>query len=158
MEILAILFSPLIAVLVTVWLNNREHKRKDRLEIFKTLMTCRENNSNIDFVNAVNSIDVVFHDVTPVRDAWKTLNNAYHSNTPDFKKIQDSHTKLLEVMAHELGYKKQITWETITSSYSPNWLNQSREQEQEFKNMQMELIKSTVEKSKESETKQEQQL
>jgi len=155
MEILAILFSPLIAVLVTVWLNNREHKRKDRLEIFKTLMMCRENNSNMDFVRAVNSIDVVFHDVAPVREAWKNLNDAYHTNTPDFKKIQDNHTKLLEVMANELGYKDQITWETITSSYSPNWLNNSREQEQQYRDMQMELMKNTVQKSKESESQQE---
>jgi hypothetical protein len=120
-------------------------------------MMCRESNSNMDFVRAVNSIDVVFHDIGSVRVAWKNLNDVYHTETPDYKKIQNNHTKLLEVMASELGYKDQITWETITSSYSPNWLNNGRDQEQEYKELQMELMKNTVKTSKkESEAQQEQ--
>jgi hypothetical protein len=144
MEILAILFSPVIAVLVTLWLNERAQKRKDRLEIFKTLMMTRENNANLDFVKAVNAIDVVFHDKSKVREAWSQLYESYHAKELDFKKVSNNHTKLLEAMASDLGYKDQITWEHITSSYSPNWLNNDRQNEAEYKTLQMTLMRTTV--------------
>lgn len=145
MEVLAILFSPVIAVLVSLWLSDRwqkkNQKRRDRLEIFKTLMTVRDSNANMDFVKSVNSIDVVFHDCNEVRQAWRNLHTSYGKKPPVFREIQNGHTKLLEKMAVHLGYKDQITWEDITSSYTPYWLEEERLNQEEFKKWQMDSIR-----------------
>ncbi|RYU62667.1 hypothetical protein ERW51_18740 [Aliivibrio finisterrensis] len=144
MEIIAVLVSPIIAILISLWLTERLQKRRDRLDIFKTLMTTRENNLTLDFVKSVNAIDVVFHNRSSVREAWRELYNSYNTSDPDLKRISDNHTKLLEAMAKDLGYKDQITWEHITSSYTPNWLLSERRNEADFKLMQMELMRNTV--------------
>ncbi|MPY21288.1 DUF6680 family protein [Shewanella sp. YLB-07] len=143
-ELIAIVSSPLVAVLVTLWLNKKHQVRQDRLDIFKTLMMTRENNANMDYVKSVNSIDVVFYDRSKVREAWRNLYDAYHMSPPDLHKVQNSHTKLLEVMANELGYKDQITWEHITSSYSPKWLNNARENEAKAKELHLRLLETTL--------------
>ncbi|MGF1679679.1 hypothetical protein L4D78_00130 [Photobacterium minamisatsumaniensis] len=156
MEIIAVLISPVIAVLVSLWVTERLQKRRDRLDIFKVLMMTRENNSTLDFVKSVNAIDVVFHDKLSVRKAWKELYNSYSEKDPDFKKIGDNHTKLLEAMAVDLGYKDQITWEHITSSYTPNWLLLDRQNEADFKQMQMQLMRNTVQKPQEKPSLEEQ--
>ncbi|ELB2073733.1 hypothetical protein QN000_004325 [Vibrio parahaemolyticus] len=143
-ELIAIVVSPLVAVLVTLWLNNRSQIRQDRIDIFKTLMMTRENNATMDYVKSVNSIDVVFHDRKAVREAWKNLYDSYHMSPPDLSKVQKNQTKLLEAIANDLGYKGQITWDHITSPYSPKWLNSERENEAKAKELQLMLLEATL--------------
>jgi septation ring formation regulator EzrA len=49
-NIMAILVSPIIAVIITVWLNNKNEKRKEKLEAFKQLMIARALPSTIKYV------------------------------------------------------------------------------------------------------------
>ena len=118
----ALIIIPIVAVVIAQWLQNRSEKRKDKMQIFKTLMTSRIYGWTPDSVNALNIIDIVFSDDKKVRAAWKDLNDKYRVTNPDqqhLKKIENAQYKLLEAMANSLGYKEKITWETIQNPYMP---------------------------------------
>ena len=118
----ALIIIPIVAVVIAQWLQNRSEKRKDKMQIFKTLMTSRIYGWTPDSVNALNIIDIVYSDDKKVRAAWKDLNDKYRVTNPDqqhLKKIENAQYKLLEAMANSLGYKEKITWETIQNPYMP---------------------------------------
>lgn len=122
LNLIAIIAIPIAAVLIGQWLQNRSEKRKDKMQIFKTLMTSRIYGWTPESVNALNIIDIVFANDKNVRAAWKDLNDKYHVSDPDqqhLKKIENAQYKLLEAIACSLGYKDKITWETIQNPYMP---------------------------------------
>ena len=132
----ALIIIPIVAVVIAQWLQNRSEKRKDKMQIFKTLMTSRIYGWTPDSVNALNIIDIVFSDDEKVRAAWKDLNDKYRVTNLDqqhLKKIENAQYKLLEAMANSLGYKDKITWETIQNPYMPVGMAQQIEAQ---KNMQ----------------------
>ena len=132
----ALIIIPIVAVVIAQWLQNRSEKRKDKMQIFKTLMTSRIYGWTPDSVNALNIIDIVYSDDKKVRAAWKDLNDKYRVTNPDqqhLKKIENAQYKLLEAMAISLGYKDKITWETIQNPYMPVGMAQQIEDQ---KNMQ----------------------
>ena len=93
------------------------------MQIFKVLMTSRIYSWTPESVHCLNLIDVVFSDDKEVRKAWKDLYDKYCVENPtetELKKIKDAQYKLLETIAHSLGYKNKITWETIQNPYIPN--------------------------------------
>ena len=112
-----------MAVLIAHKLQTQSEKRKDKMEIFKTLMTSRIYGWTPASVDALNVIDIVFSDDEGVREAWKDLNEKYHVITPDdthMKKIEQAQYKLLEEIAISLGYREMISWETIQKPYMPD--------------------------------------
>lgn len=121
-NVIAIVVIPIVAVLIGQWLQNHSEKRKDKMQIFKVLMTSRIYGMTPESVNALNIIDIVFSDDKGVREAWKDLNDKYRVSNPDqqqLKKIENAQYKLLEEIANALGYKDKITWETIQNPYMP---------------------------------------
>jgi hypothetical protein len=77
-------------------------------------------------VKAFNSIDTVFRDVRPVRDAWADLFSAYcdfRLATPEGARIrQDKLTLLLQTMAYHLGYERHFTKADFERVYRPTAL------------------------------------
>jgi hypothetical protein len=69
-NILAILLSPVVAVMVTVLLQSRREKRNQKLWIFNALIATRHSPIVDENVRALNMIDVVFHDSARVRQLW----------------------------------------------------------------------------------------
>ena len=63
-SIIAVLMSPLIAVCVTMLLEKRRQRRKDKMELFQVLMTQRGINESYAWVNALNSIHIIFSSST----------------------------------------------------------------------------------------------
>lgn len=125
LNLIAIIVIPILAVLIAQWLQTRSEKRKDKMLIFKTLMTARIYGWTVDSVHALNVIDIVFANDKKVRAAWKDLNDKYHVSNPDetqLKKIEQAQYKLLEAISNSLGYKDKITWETIQNPYIPDGL------------------------------------
>ena len=142
MNIVAVILSPIIALLVSQYLQNRSEKRKDRMQVFMSLMKTRAFGWNIESVNALNVIDVVFSDNKAVRDAWKTHYAALCVSEPkenELKRIQDTKYKLLEVMAKSLGYKDAINWETIQNPYYPKGLDNQIAINQQNQELQAQL-------------------
>ena len=122
-NLVAVIIIPILAVIIAQYLQNRSEKRKDKMQIFKVLMTSRIYSWTPESVHCLNLIDVVFSDDKEVRKAWKDLYDKYCVENPtetELKKIKDAQYKLLETIAHSLGYKNKITWETIQNPYIPN--------------------------------------
>lgn len=71
LNLIAIIIIPIAAVLIAQWLQNRAEKRKDKMQIFKALMTSRIYGWTPESVNALNIIDIVFANDKGVRAAWK---------------------------------------------------------------------------------------
>ena len=136
-NLLAIIIIPIVAVLIGQHLQNRAEIRKDKMQIFKTLMTSRIYGWTPESVNCLNIIDIVFADDKTVREAWKNLYDKYcvqNPNETQLKKIQNAQYKLLETMANSLGYKNKVTWETIQNPYIPDgmvkqWNEQAKSQQ-----------------------------
>lgn len=122
-NIIAIILSPVFAVLITVWLTTKNEKRKEKVEVFKQLMIARAIPGTIEYVKILNSLDVVFADSQKVRAAWKDLFNEYAKVNADNYSILSKRTKLIEAIAKDLGYNDKIAWDEIISNpYIPNWL------------------------------------
>lgn len=129
--ILAVIFSPIIAVLVTKYIQDRENKRKDKMEIFKVLMTGRIYPGwDIASVHALNIIEIVFSEDKNVISQWKNYYNA--TCTDNYQNIKIQQTKLLEEIGKTLGYKEKISWETIEKPYIPKWLDERMTKEKKY--------------------------
>ena len=143
MSLLAIIVAPIAAVLIGQWLQNRANKRKDKLEIFKSLMIAR-NGWSPESVRALNIIDIVFADDKTVRARWKEYFDKVCVENPsetDLNKIKKCQDKLLEAMAVSLGYKDKVTWETIQNPYIPKGMVDAEQMQREFQNGQREWAK-----------------
>ena len=137
LNLIAIVVIPIAAVLIGQYLQNIAEIRKDKMQIFKTLMTSRIYGWTQESVHCLNIIDIVFADDKIVRDAWKDLYDKYCVQNPDaaqLKKIQNAQYKLLETISKSLGYKDKVTWETIQNPYVPDgmikqWQEQAKSQQ-----------------------------
>ena len=116
---LAILFSPLIAVQATQWLNKSKEANARRIDVFGKLMATRAITTSPAHVEALNRIDIEFYSkknkYKKVLDAWKI----YHDHLCNYSKEVDENendlkiwsnknpellTKLLYEMSQALGY------------------------------------------------------
>lgn len=134
-NIIAVITAPIIAVWVGQYLQNLAEKRKDKMQIFKILMTSRIYGQTIDSVHALNSIDIVFGEDKNVRKVWKELLEKYsvgNIGPNERKNVENAEYKLLEVMAISLGYKNKITWENIQNPYIPKWMTEQQAKNKTF--------------------------
>lgn len=137
LNLIAIIVIPIAAVLIGQWLQNRSEKRKDKMQIFKALMTARIYGWTVESVHALNVIDIVFVDDKKVRNAWAQLHNRYCVENPtqtQLEQIKTAQYKLLEEISNSLGYKDKVTWETIQNPYVPDgmkrqWQEQAASQQ-----------------------------
>ena len=124
--IAATALSPLIAVQVTRFLDDRNEVRGRKLKVFKTLMATRAYSLSPGHVEALNSIDLEFtgtsHGEKQVREAWQAYLDHLGSKLLEGqawgdKKI-DLLGDLLHAMAQCLGYEFNKT-QIKNASYSP---------------------------------------
>ena len=143
LNLIAVLLIPVVAVFVGQYLQERAQRRKDKMDIFKTLMINRVGWS-VESTRALNIIDIVFSDDKNVRQAWSEYYHALCVKDPDeiqLKQMQQAQDKLLEKMAISLGYKDKITWETIQNPYVPKGMMEAMDQQQIIQKGQTELAK-----------------
>ena len=132
LNLIAIVVIPIAAVLIGQHLQNRAEIRKDKMHIFKVLMTSRIYGWTQESVHCLNIIDIVFSDDENVRNAWKDLYDKYCVQNPDaaqLKKIQNAQYKLLETISKSLGYKDKVTWETIQNPYIPEGMRRQQQEQ-----------------------------
>lgn len=143
-NIVAVIVAPIAAVLAGQLLQDRSQKRKDKLNIFKTLMVNRYGWS-VESVQAMNVIEIVFSDDDNVLNAWKEFYDKSCVESPDemqLKKMQTAKDKLLETIAQSLGYKQKVTWETIQNPYIPKGMIDAMQQQQTIQTGQVEWAKA----------------
>lgn len=142
-SIAAIIFAPVISVIIGQKLQDRAKRRQDKMEIFKALMSSRVYGWTNASVYALNIIDVVFADDKQVRAQWKAYYDKLCVGNPteeDFKRIETEKCKLLEKISKSLGYKDKITWETIQNPYIPKGLSDFMQQQQRYQTGQLEVV------------------
>ena len=122
-NIIAIILSPIIALFISHKVQISYEKRKEKIEILKISMARRIPSNSIEYVNALNIIDIIFVDSPKVKAAYKSLYEAYQQQNYDVSKSQMMLTKLIEAIVADVGYKEKITWDAIQQPYYPGWLD-----------------------------------
>jgi hypothetical protein len=79
--VLATIAGPVGAVFITRWNDHRREARNRLLHLYRVLMATRRTNISEEHVAAINLIEVEFHGVKPVIEAWS--NYLTHLNTPN---------------------------------------------------------------------------
>lgn len=118
-SICAIIISPVIAVIITLWHSSRKEKQSQKMSLFMTLIANRKTYPiPAVFVNALNTIDVVFHGEKTVIDAWKALFASYHVEPFQIEIADRKLLDLLDAMAKSLDYN-DIKQTDFDSFYDP---------------------------------------
>lgn len=135
-NILAILLSPVIAVLVSVHLQNRREKRNQKLWIFNTLIATRHSPIVDENVRALNMIDVAYHDSPRVRELWHEyfdmLGNEGLHNPIGWGQRQKKNLEMITEMAKVVGYRTAITHLDVDRVYYPVGLGEQSQTAQQI--------------------------
>ncbi|WP_297450831.1 DUF6680 family protein [uncultured Alistipes sp.] len=120
-QILAVAIIPLIVWFGGIKYQNRKAKRDAQLQLFLTLMANRKSTPiTREWVDALNTIDVVFQDNSKVRQAWREYLDSLNSQSPHFQNNNAFLLDLLSEMALVLGYKNLKQTE-IDRFYTPTY-------------------------------------
>jgi hypothetical protein len=149
-EILMILstaLSPLIAVQVTRFLDDRNEERGRKLQVFKTLMATRAYTLSIAHVEALNRIDLEFSSKRTVEkaviDQWQQyldhLGNQTLTGQAWSDKRVDLLVDLLYAMAKALGYEFNKT-QIKNGTYSPTAHGRVETEQEHVRQLTLELL------------------
>lgn len=145
--IAATALSPLIAVQVTRYLDDRNEARGRKLAVFKTLMATRAYNISHRHVEALNSIDLEFLPKKPaekaVLDVWQQyldhLGNTEMASEAWAIRRVDLLVDLLQAMGQAVGYgfnKTQIK----NGTYSPTAHGRIEGEQERIRAMTLEIL------------------
>jgi hypothetical protein len=115
--IIAIIIGPILAIQIQKFIENRKERKKQKMQIFKTLMATRATPLSPLHVEALNMIDIEFYDDKEVKERWKLLldnfaNYPQNTDDPEYKtklnlrsqRSTELLSDLLFEMARSLGY------------------------------------------------------
>lgn len=137
--IIGAIASGLLATIVTLVAQRNSEIKRVKIKIFETLMAHRYLMHDKDNVEALNKVDVVFHNNADVRKAWTEFLDAADrgaSNPTANNNIDDKYLKLLEKIAIAIGYKN-INWENIKRYYFPAGLSNKISEEAMLRKAQL---------------------
>lgn len=142
--IASILCSPLVAIVVSIWFQNRKEKRQAKMDIFKDLIAFRKQYPiPMKFVAALNQIDIMFHKDKKVVSAWKDYYNALNPKSPESKNAENKFLDLLDEMAKSLVYKN-LKQTTYSDFYSPQQFSNEVVSREELYNEVMRVLKGST--------------
>lgn len=145
--VLATAISPLIAVQVTRYLDDRNEERGRKLKVFKTLMATRAYSISPPHVEALNSIDLEFSAKHPkeraVLDIWQQYldhlgNTGMEAGAWNVRRV-DLLVDLLYAMGKVLGYDFNKT-QIKNGTYSPMAHGNLEEQQSRVRELALELL------------------
>jgi len=142
-NIIAILLSPIIAVLVTSYLQSYKEKRNQKLFIFNTLISTRHSPINNEIVRALNMNDVVFCNDKNVRRLWREYYDIL--NTPGFNNTtaKTKNLELITEMAKVIGYGKEISAIDVDRVYYPVGLGEYNRRSEEISNELLRVLRAS---------------
>lgn len=146
-NVVALALSPLIAVLVTLWYQQRRERRNSQVWVFNSLIGNRHTPLNHDAIRALNLIDVVFHDNAKVRQLWREyldmLGNQGLANPQGFQQRQTKNLEMITEMAKALGYGRTITHLDIDRIYYPQGLVNYDQRGEDIANELLRVLRNT---------------
>ena len=105
-SICAIVAGPSTAMIVSLWVNRVRERRNAKVRILLTLMQTRTAIPQpTSFIDALNSIDIVFHKDKTVMLARNEFFNIWRNNNRDENEYKNRLRDLLDAMTKSLGYK-----------------------------------------------------
>jgi hypothetical protein len=145
--IAATAISPLIAVQVTRYLQDRKERRSQQLRVFKVLMATRAYSLSPGHVEALNSIDLEFAGSSAgeklVLESWQAYLDHLGSTNPDDRawsdKRIDLQIDLLHSMAKCLGYDFNKT-QIKNASYSPKMHGRIEAEQESLRRLTLEVL------------------
>jgi len=125
----ATIIGPLAAVFITRWNDQRREARSRLMHVYRVLMATRRSNVSQDHVAAINLVEVEFHGIKPVIEAWSSY--LTHLNTPSpagatedqHKAWNDRRSELLALLLVRIAAHLGITKgeiEILHGGYAPN--------------------------------------
>lgn len=155
---LSIIFSGLIATLITIFYQRFSAEQTVKRKVFETAVSYRFFVAEEDNVKSLNSIDVIFHKDTKVRQAWRTYMDEADKPSVNPQLLNDKYIKLLEEMALACGYKN-IKWDDLKRYYYPKGLSDRKTDDEVLKKMQIKAAeKAATESVSEQNTPQSEQF
>ena len=122
-QIAAVAVVPLIVWWMGVRWQKRNAKDEAKRTLFFALMANRKATPNKEWVDALNTIDVVFQDDKKVRKAWREYYDSLDERSQYYQETNSFKLDLLSEMANALGYK-DLKQTEIDRFYSPNYFLQ----------------------------------
>jgi len=145
--VLAILLSPIIALLISMYLQTRKERKKAKMYLFSTLISTRHSPITEETVRALNMIDVLFYDKPKVRQLWREyfemLYNEGLNNPLGWEQRQKKNIELIHEMGKCLGYGKSISHLDVERVYYPVGLGQQRDRIEELFNELLRVLKTS---------------
>lgn len=149
-NILAVIASPIVAVWIGQYLQDRTEKRKDKMAIFRSLVSSRIYGWTVDGVNALNLIELVFYKNEVVCNQWRkyyaVLSEKVSSDDEQVRKMQFEQNELIRVMGKTLGYNDDAIAQIIRTPYMPIGMSNQIQNQQQFQEMQMTAIQAMLSK------------
>ena len=108
--IVATLGGPVLAVLVTRFIDAKRDRKARQTDLFRILMRSRRSALSPEYVAALNTVEVEFAGVRPVENAQRELlaHLNLHPQPPDwFERLRRLQTRLLYAIATYLGYEME---------------------------------------------------
>jgi hypothetical protein len=105
--ICVVLLSPIIAVLITLWHQNRQTKRNAKMQLFMDLVSFRDHVPfTWQYVVALNRIDVVFHKQEDILRIWHEYYDLILQPQTEIVKgqVKEKTVALISEIAKHLGY------------------------------------------------------
>jgi uncharacterized membrane-anchored protein YhcB (DUF1043 family) len=106
--VFATLLGPVLAVLVTRYVDNNRQRTARKLEIFRALLRSRRAPLSPEYVSALNMVELEFAGVESVQRAYKNLFDHYQTSShqkPDWNdRLFRLIARLLNTIAEDLGY------------------------------------------------------
>jgi len=144
MEILAIVIGPIIAVLISVWLQRRHQKRDGKLSVFYTLMAYRKSYPPAkDLVKALNLIDVVYADEAKITQLWHRYYDLLCETGARRELREHAYLELLSAIAIHLGFRK-LQQTDIDKFYTPQAHVDATESDFELDKELIRVLKNTA--------------
>lgn len=111
LTLIGIIVGPIVAVLISLWIDARRKDRDQKLQVFRIIMTTRHLPGDPSYSNSINLVPIEFHKNRKVIDAYNTYieHTRFRVQADDAERhhrlLSASQTKLIFEMANELGFK-----------------------------------------------------
>ncbi len=124
--VLATIVGPIAAVFITRWNDHRREARGRLLHVYRVLMATRRSNVSQDHVAAINLVEVEFHGVKPVIEAWSAylthLNTKESPGEDNIRVWNDRRQELLALLLVKIAAHLGVTKgeiEILHGGYAP---------------------------------------
>lgn len=145
--IVSAVLSGVIAMIISLWWQDKSEKTKAKRDVFTTLMAYRFKMAHAESVKALNCVQAVFYNDKNVLNAW-THFKAQADKKPFIEQdLTDAHIALLEEISKALKYKN-IVWKDIKNFYYPEYLANEINDTDILRKIQLENAISNIDKIK----------